>query len=82
MNNFAMMGQMPQGLAGFSMGASRGMAPQSPHVNGPKVGAIGLKGPWHLNPGNPKFPNHRPYLTNDKAPNMMAAPPSQQQKFT
>jgi len=50
-------------------------------VNGQKVGAIGLKGPWSLNPGNPDFPNHRPYMTNVKPPNEAATAPSQKLKF-
>lgn len=49
--------------------------------NGQKVGAIGIKGPWSLNPGNPDFPNHRPFLTNPKPPNAMAPVPSTKLKF-
>ena len=51
-------------------------------VGGAHVGAIGLKGPWSLNPGNPDFPNHRPYLTNVKPPMDMAPAPSQKLKMT
>lgn len=47
-----------------------------------KVGAVGLKGPWHLDPGNPAFPNHRPYLTNIQAPNEAAPVKPAQLKFT
>lgn len=66
-------------LPGFDMQHSGGNpAP----INGAKVGALGIKGPWSLNPGNPNFPNHRPYLTNPKPPNEAAPVPSQKLKFT
>lgn len=48
---------------------------------GPKTEAIGLKGPWHLNPGNPDFPNHRPYLSNIKAGGTPAVSPQKTLKF-
>lgn len=32
----------------------------------PSPAAVGVKGPWHLDPGKPNFPNHRPYLSNLK----------------
>lgn len=43
----------------------------------PKAGGLGLKGPWSLDPGSPNFPNHRPYLSNPKAPNSAPQPITQ-----
>ena len=66
---------VPQAIPGLDM------SKQLP-AGGPRVGAIGVKGPWNLNPGNPNFPNHRPFLTNVKAPNTVAPVASQKLKFT
>lgn len=54
---------MATGLPDFNMAS---LNPKAPAQIGPRVGAIGVHGPWNLNPGNPDFPNHRPYLTNPK----------------
>jgi hypothetical protein len=64
-------------VGGLQMGL-----PGEEDVKLPKPMAIGLKGPWHINPGSPNFPNHRPYLSNPKAPNLSAPVVSQQPKTT
>jgi len=61
-------------LPAFNMGATAAPKPV-------RVGGIGIHGPWSLDPGSPNFPNHRPYLTNPKPPNMAAQVPSQKIKI-
>ena len=75
MNPFAIAPHPAAAIPGFDMGK-----PLEEHLA--KPARIGIKGPWTLNPGNPMFPNHRPYLTNVHAPNMMAPPPPQTLKTT
>lgn len=71
-------GAFPGAIPGFDMGQKQ-HAPHALPFNGQHVGAIGLKGPWSLNPGSPDLPNHRPYLTNPKPPS--AAPRALPQKL-
>jgi hypothetical protein len=68
-----------QPLGGFDMNPPH---QAKPSLAGPKTLGLGIHGPWHLNPGSPNFPNHRPYLTNIKPPNPAAPVPSQQLKTT
>jgi hypothetical protein len=63
---------MMHGLPGLDMQAQGQQAP--------KPIGIGTHGPWHINPGNPNFPNHRPYLSNNKPPVEVGAAPSQKVK--
>lgn len=76
-NPFSMQ---PPSLGGFNMQDIH--APKTAGFNGARVGGIGLKGPWSLNPGSPDFPNHRPYLSNLKIPNPVAPAASQKLKTT
>ena len=69
-----------QPLPGLDMGALE-KAPGAGLMKDPKTMAIGLKGPWHIDPGSPNFPNHRPYLANIKAPNTMPAAAPAHMKF-
>lgn len=55
-------------LEGFNMGAQQPHHLQKMTIAGPHTLGLGVKGPWHLNPGNPDFPNHRPFLSSIKPP--------------
>lgn len=77
--NPMMMGMHPQQpFSGLNMQPPNNSVPRG----GPKTAAMGLKGPWHINPGNPNFPNHRPYMTAPQAPMSTPTAPSQKLKFT
>lgn len=83
--NPMMMGMHPQqpgqqSFPGLNMQPQKNFVPMG--LGGPKTAAMGLKGPWHIDPGNPNFPNHRPYMTVPKAPMSTPTAPSQKLKFT